>query len=353
MRAGVLTLFTQLTGSARPPVAGERMNPPSQFVHAPVTPHSLLRSPKAHMSRRDITRKSSHFLAFPLYTNENLRRVVNDFQTELLSDKVAVKGLDKTIVVNPWRLHITVGVVGLEEDVGASEGPRYTVESALKLLESLHPSIDKILGGGQLEVDLDKLDVTQVASGGPRDEKFAHVLFVGPHKRNETLQNVMDLVYDTFKNQGYITESRSSKIHCTILNTRYRQPRERRPFSYSGVLKSQACKHFKMMRLSPSQGEQATTARRVQLGAFELGEIQLWKMGSHWENDKYFSHGGISWAKNKPNKIQKGGKCQGLTQSEIVVETKNGPLLGAGTNQNRWDMSKSVAKSHSVLCGLC
>ncbi|KAG8724085.1 hypothetical protein FRC09_000427 [Ceratobasidium sp. 395] len=170
------------------------------------------------MSRRDITRKSSHFLAFPLHTNENLRRVVNDFQTELLSDKVAVKGLDKTIVVNPWRLHITVGVVGLEEDVGASEGPRYTVESALKLLESLHPSIDKILGGGQLEVDLDKLDVTQVASGGPRDEKFAHVLFVGPHKRNETLQNVMDLVYDTFKNQGYITESRSSKVTNSALD---------------------------------------------------------------------------------------------------------------------------------------
>ncbi|KAG8717099.1 hypothetical protein FRC09_014752 [Ceratobasidium sp. 395] len=296
------------------------------------------------MPRRDTARKSSHFLAFPLYTNENLRQVVNDFQKELLKDKVVVKGLDKTIVVDPWRLHITVGLVGLEEDVGASGPSRHTVESALKLLESLRPEIDNILDGGKLKIDLDKLDITQAAHGGFRDEKFAHVLFVGPSKRNEPLQNVMNLVYDTFKSQGYITQSRSSK------------PYERRPFSYSGVLKSRACRHFKMIPPSPSQGEWGTTARRIQLGTFELGEIQLWKTGSHWENNKYFSHGGISWAKNEPSKLQKGEKAEGLTQSKINVGARGGSLLGVGTSQNRtlrvtpaeWE-DKPTTKSSALL----
>ncbi|QRV96821.1 hypothetical protein RhiJN_24839 [Ceratobasidium sp. AG-Ba] len=164
--------------------------------------------------------KSSHFIAFPLYTNQDLREVIGEFQRELLNDRTQISGLDQSIIVDPWRLHITIGVIGLEEQENdeAIKGA-HTLECAITLLEALKPKILECLAAGPLEVAFDKLDITQTEMG-PQGERLAHVLFVGPSQvqPDNPLRLVMDLVYNEFKSQGYITERRSSKACDSLVN---------------------------------------------------------------------------------------------------------------------------------------
>jgi hypothetical protein len=69
-----------------------------------------------------------------------------------------VKGLDSSILIDPRRLHMTLGVMALEQDDNSVEPteapdtttlqghlPRKTVSSALYLLNSLKPRISEIL----------------------------------------------------------------------------------------------------------------------------------------------------------------------------------------------------------------
>ncbi|KAF8998280.1 hypothetical protein BDQ17DRAFT_819876 [Cyathus striatus] len=48
------------------------------------------------------------------------------------------------------------------------------------------------------------------------------------------VEAVADLVHQTFKWEGYIIENRPLTLHCTIINTSHRRPRNLRlPFSYT------------------------------------------------------------------------------------------------------------------------
>ncbi|KDR77687.1 hypothetical protein GALMADRAFT_209962 [Galerina marginata CBS 339.88] len=76
----------------------------------------------------------------------------------------------------------------------------------------------------------------------------AGVLFVGPGKvalkdedeERQKLRKVTDLIFKTFKQEGYIVDNRPLKLHCTILNASHRKPARRIPFSYSDILSSPA-----------------------------------------------------------------------------------------------------------------
>ena len=110
-------------------------------------------------------------LALPLHTHSSLRTSVANFQNALLVASPPIAGLDRSIVIDPRRLHLTLGIMALRTD-----GP-HTVESALSLLQSLRPSIAVLLQGrNSVKVRLDSLDILKP----DRNRSNAHVLFLGP-----------------------------------------------------------------------------------------------------------------------------------------------------------------------------
>jgi activating signal cointegrator complex subunit 1 len=106
-----------------------------------------------------------------------------------------ISGLDKSVLVPPRRLHLTLGVMMLASTASAnrSEGtadhiqPR-TLDDAVRFLESLKPRLDDLLRvsvpgsidqAQKIRVVLDSMDTMKLEKGGA-----AHVLWVGPKDGN-------------------------------------------------------------------------------------------------------------------------------------------------------------------------
>jgi len=199
-----------------------------------------------------------------------LRTKVTSFQRSLFDadGKALVRGLDKTIVIDPRRLHLTLGVMALDNDTR-------TVSDALKLLESTQPELRSLLEEHRtVKVKLETLDVLKIEKRNDEDIS-AHVLYLGVNEADhdsERLKRVCNKVHQTFRTAGYITETRPLKLHCTILNTSHRRPRSREAFSWSDIQKMAAVQSF---------------------GMYDAGRIELWKMGSHNANNEYESCGGV------------------------------------------------------------
>ena len=120
-----------------------------------------------------------------------------------------MEGLDSTIVIDPVRMHLTLGVMALESEddaaavAGTSSQHPKTVSTALALLASLSPRISQILDGERgVKIPLDVLDVlkTEKMRNG-KDEKIgAGVLFLGPQEsaispERRKLRDVCGMLY--------------------------------------------------------------------------------------------------------------------------------------------------------------
>ncbi|KAG5642342.1 hypothetical protein DXG03_002990 [Asterophora parasitica] len=175
---------------------------------------------------------------------------------------------------DPEPQELTTAVV---DDLDTSPRPAKTVSYALALLRSLKPRLDAILGEETQDgstpsslrgfpVVLDFMDILRPTkpskSGAKADSKseairvgsaedvWANVLYLAPRETGVNgikLQRLSDLVSQTFKDEGYITESRPLKVlmaiplpqlHCTVLNTSMRRPSRFRgqPFCYTDIL---------------------------------------------------------------------------------------------------------------------
>ncbi|KAJ3501229.1 hypothetical protein NLJ89_g9436 [Agrocybe chaxingu] len=166
------------------------------------------------------------------------------------------------------------------------------------------------------------------------------------------LEAVCDLIHRTFKEARYITDTRPLKLHCTILNASHRKPMRRIPFCYSDVLSSAACDLIRVTDALPAEqgltsamieadstpeeqnsGLEGTRADDVtptaslppdepssigpgaretrppksrsaplaippplpiNLGTYDVREVQLWVMGSRGPDGGYVSLGGVS-----------------------------------------------------------
>ncbi|THV04682.1 hypothetical protein K435DRAFT_850545 [Dendrothele bispora CBS 962.96] len=265
--------------------------------------------------------RPTHFLALPLGQHSTLRNRVGRFQSSLLHAPNAIRGLDPTIVVNPRRLHFTLGVMALQldddqvepriSDDGGSQS-RKTVQSALALLQSLQP---QLRSEGALDAPLELMGAFEAREG-------ARVLWVSPlqtdregdsdevKERRRKLARVSNLVHKTFKEAGYITDTRPLKMHCTMINTSYRRgPTAKRGelFSYDDVLASDALQSIRpktgpgntailpaSKSLSPEARKESDRTIEISLGTYTVPEIQLCIMGSHGPEDEYVSVGGVS-----------------------------------------------------------
>jgi len=225
----------------------------------------------------------THFLSLPIGHHVSLQQSISSFTSGLLETTPSLPGLDRTVVVPPRRLHLTLGVMSLEEDPSSltfdsqATDPKKTVAEALALLCSLRSQISDILRGARLSVPLQLMNIMPPDRGDPDK---AHVLWIGPSFENEAtqrLREVGEMVNKTFVEAGFIRDRRPLKLHCTILNTTYRRPRgrgPRQPFSYGSLLASTAAQAIVQGETDPRRPV------RVDFGTWDVEEIEICKMGS-------------------------------------------------------------------------
>ncbi|KAK1226211.1 hypothetical protein PQX77_010793 [Marasmius sp. AFHP31] len=251
--------------------------------------------------------RPTHFLSLPLGQHPELRSRVAKFQDALLNphgSSSAVKGLHPSIVINPRRLHLTLGVMSLQkpkEGQGSSDTtPEKTVESALDLLRSLQSRLSE---EGPVHIPLKQL-------GAFGSKKGARVLWVSPVEQaedgetpdessnREKLARIccklhsrlkfssidsrspcLALVHRTFKEAGYILDTRPLKVsivltffvtsllpltqlHCTLINTSHRKPSSKRHilFSYDDILASQALHDIQILSAPETPDDTVATA---------------------------------------------------------------------------------------------
>ncbi|TFK48877.1 hypothetical protein OE88DRAFT_1633955, partial [Heliocybe sulcata] len=218
-----------------------------------------------------------------------LRESMSAFTQALLSGSPPITGLDRSIIINPRRFHLTLGVMSLgrsSEDVAA----------ALALLSELRPRILGILAGEKLRVELKAMDIMKPDRGDP---ERAHVMWMGPRNNGSgtKLREVCLLVQRAFLDAGLlVVEHRDLKLHCTVINTVYRKPRSRgarTPFSYPSILGSAAFRELNVPAVDLA-GRRKIDPVAVDFGQWDVEEIQVCEMGSHGPEDEYVSVGGIS-----------------------------------------------------------
>lgn len=115
-----------------------------------------------------------------------MRSKVASFQRSLFDKdgKALVRGLDRTIVIDPRRLHLTLGVMALDDSDTKS------LSNALNLLESVQPDIRNLLQEHKtVKVKFEILDVlkTEKRNDG---EISAHVLYLGVNEADEDSQRL-------------------------------------------------------------------------------------------------------------------------------------------------------------------
>ena len=143
-------------------------------------------------------------------TDPTLRARLTAFGDALLAASPPIAGLDRSIVIDPRRVHLTLGVMRLEKEDAAATAcgkddnatpsappfrttvnarnplgagdpppPRRTVSAALALLRSLAPQLAAL---GPARVDLERLGVLKTQKGG----REANMLWVGPREADES-----------------------------------------------------------------------------------------------------------------------------------------------------------------------
>ncbi|KAJ6573484.1 AKAP7 2'5' RNA ligase-like domain-containing protein [Mycena vulgaris] len=222
-----------------------------------------------------------------------LRRRILEFHQKVLPsgdatprDIIPIEGLDQSILVDPRRLHLTIGVMALSSADKSDVPGTKTVSAAIALLHSLAPEINEITRQPVL-LPLDKMGVLKTK------RKEAGVLYVAPSNdaSEDTIKvgRIFDLVGQRFRSEGFIEDSpRPSVLHCTLINASHRKPRRMpRTFSYPEIFDrvsvDDSRRPSETLALSgaPRPLVQQDREVRVDFGAWAVSEIQLCEMGSH------------------------------------------------------------------------
>ncbi|KIO15411.1 hypothetical protein M407DRAFT_13303, partial [Tulasnella calospora MUT 4182] len=189
--------------------------------------------------------------------HQTLRSRVQSFHDGIsASDRISpIPGFGGRLCQETQRLHMTLGVMALAEKAsteaasGSREAatqseeaqlqapsapapPKKTVAEALELLNSLRPEIINIINDtGDINVPLTGL---KIMNDRP-DE--AYVLWTGPGTNNDgsSLWRISLLVHNKFQEAGFVTDTRPLKLHCTLLNSTFRRPRQ--AFSSTEILR--------------------------------------------------------------------------------------------------------------------
>jgi activating signal cointegrator complex subunit 1 len=127
-----------------------------------------------------------------------LQESLKSFTDDLLNCKPALPGVDRSIVIAPRRLHMTLGVMNLENSSGR------TLADAQALLTTLRPRIMELLDGHSLCIPLTEMNIMNPDRGNADN---AHVLWLGPSpdtKDAQRLKSVSGASISSHANYNYI-----------------------------------------------------------------------------------------------------------------------------------------------------
>ncbi|KAJ6483948.1 kinase A anchor protein [Mycena sanguinolenta] len=272
--------------------------------HGP-KPHA--RVPQTPQKSKQNSARPTHFLSLPLGHHPVLRDRIREFHETIMprGDSTVIEGLDRSILVDPRRLHLTIGVMALSAEnitpnTSAAAAPTSsgrTVSDAITLLQSLGPDIDSITRE-PLQLTLGKMGVLKT------QRQQAGVLYVGPGEEvNEDtakVTRIFELVAQRFRQEGFIEEAaRPAVLHCTLINASHRKPRRiPRTFSYREIFDraSGDVNSSETPLAQPSAPLDRSIG--VDFGTWAVSEIQLCKMGSHGPENEYISLASVPVGRN-------------------------------------------------------
>ncbi|KAJ7762619.1 hypothetical protein B0H16DRAFT_1719067 [Mycena metata] len=230
---------------------------------------ALNKRPKKSQNPKKNSPRPTHFLSLPLGHHPELRDKIKEFHRRLLppSDAVpAIEGLDPSILVDPRRLHLTIGVMTLSaaesQQPDTPDTPKArTISEAITLLHSLAPEINAITREpvvvalekmGVLKTQRQQAGVLYLGPGDETDQNSAKVSRIfgtlTPHDSTSSSHCISDLVGRRFRQEGFIQEDpRPAVLHCTLINASHRKPRRiPRTFSYREIFDQASVLHPKI-----------------------------------------------------------------------------------------------------------
>ncbi|TFL01190.1 hypothetical protein BDV98DRAFT_478149, partial [Pterulicium gracile] len=234
-----------------------------------------------------------------------LRNRLAELQSRILDgcDPTA-SGVDPAICILPRRLHLTLGPISRSPYASQRNKAKLTIPTVVSHLESIRGKIIELLNGEPLMVPLERMDIMHPRTGSLED---AGVLWLGPdlrkgeeERKRETkvLERVTDFIHRSFKDAGYLVDTRPLKLHATFINTVYRKGKgKRRPFSYTQVLDALGLKDEVLpTRIPPPAppGKISDVASvPMDLGMWRAEEVQICRLGSWGPENEYVSVGGV------------------------------------------------------------
>lgn len=250
--------------------------------------------------------KPTHFISVPLDHLQGFTSQISRFTDALQAVSPPIDGLDSSIVISPRRLHLTLGVMSLgSEDNqtiqtqvdpsqargkdGARVMPRKSIAAALALLHTLKPDIEFALQSQPLYLCLNEFAVMRRSPAGESDVMYIGPAATGTKSEQHTRSvGILETVNRRFIEEGFITDKRPLKLHCTILNTTYRKSgnkrtRQRIPFSMTQI------------EDSITQRPHTTGTLLSSDSLLAVRELNICRMGSYDEVGRYVRVGGIEW----------------------------------------------------------
>ncbi|XP_075589808.1 activating signal cointegrator 1 complex subunit 1 isoform X2 [Dermatophagoides farinae] len=164
----------------------------------------------------------THFISIPLSFEPNIKKSFINFKTAILSDpKLSItKSIDESVFQSEHRLHLTLRILYL--------GDLYEQKKAMKYLENFYQSyLKSFLAEYQpIMLHMKGIDIMN------DDPSAANVLYAKVFEigQQDLFRQIVNKLYDWFSQSGLECESDryecnnewKVKIHCTLMNTRYR-----------------------------------------------------------------------------------------------------------------------------------
>ncbi|XP_065164562.1 activating signal cointegrator 1 complex subunit 1-like [Atheta coriaria] len=169
--------------------------------------HLLLQSIRSKIPPRQ-------FISIPTLSDE-VKNNFKQFKDELLNREASIPNLDESVFQKPEKLHITVCVFALLDQVEIDEA-----------IKSLHELKEKIVApyfnNTPAQIRLKGISCMDT------NLKRTNILYANASLVDETvdynLQTVGNKMAEFFYNKGFMKELRDSvKIHVTLINTKYRK----------------------------------------------------------------------------------------------------------------------------------
>ncbi|KAL5524199.1 hypothetical protein ACEPAF_9339 [Sanghuangporus sanghuang] len=235
--------------------------------------------------------------------------MAESFRDSLLACAPPVAGLDSSIVVSSRRLHLTLGVMSLVEEISAGEclaaeksKSLPTVPSALSLLHLLRPRILEALDSHPLRVPLSSIDVMKPDRNDPTR---AHVLFTGPSEddllseNGQRLKRVCELINTEFIRSGLvIDEKRPLKeniLDCPAVKALSSNPELVERNQHETVSQEDNSSSTVAVVTQETRRTDRRMLRSysipVDLGTHTVSEIQICRMGSWGPEGEYWKAG--------------------------------------------------------------